>query len=144
MPLSWVYGLVVRLRNRLFDSSVLKSSAVAVPVISVGNLTAGGTGKTPLVEYITGYLLTQGRKVGIVSRGYGRASRGVVVVSDGSSLRVDARAGGDEPVQMARKHPAAAVVVGERRVEAALCAGYPLDQDPGVPVDELDQSAASH
>jgi len=122
LPLSWLYGLVVRLRNRLFDSRVLKSAAADVPVISVGNLTAGGTGKTPLVEYIAGHFLTQGRKVGIVSRGYGRASRGVVVVSDGSSLRADARAGGDEPVQMARKYPAAAVVVGEKRVEAARCA----------------------
>ncbi|MGB2960079.1 MAG: tetraacyldisaccharide 4'-kinase [Bacteroidota bacterium] len=119
LPLSWFYGLVVWLRNRMFDLGILRTSRVSVPVISVGNLTAGGTGKTPLVEAIAGHLLSGGKKVGIVSRGYGRASRGVVVVSDGNSVRAAGREAGDEPMQMAWKHPSAAVVVGERRVEAA-------------------------
>ncbi len=119
LPLSWLYGLIVWLRNRLFDLGILRTSRVNVPVISVGNLTAGGTGKTPLVEAIAGHLLSGGKKVGIVSRGYGRASRGVVVVSDGDGVRAAGCEAGDEPMQMARKHPRAVVVVGERRVEAA-------------------------
>ena len=119
LPLSWFYGLVVRLRNRMFDLGLLRISRASVPVIAVGNLTAGGTGKTPLVELIAGHLISGGKKVGVVSRGYGRASRGVVVVSHGAGVRAGARLAGDEPVQMARKYPSAVVVVGERRVEAA-------------------------
>jgi tetraacyldisaccharide 4'-kinase len=120
--LSFLYKLAVVCRNRAFDWGLLRSIDVGVPVISVGNMTVGGTGKTPLVEYITRYCLEKGRRVAIVSRGYKRDTKGVVIVSDGESLHVDARAGGDEPVQMARKFPLASVVVGERRVEAAKVA----------------------
>ena len=87
-------------RNILFDVGVLPVTAVSVPVISVGNMTAGGTGKTPLVERIVEYLLLRGHRVAVVSRGYGRRSHGVIVVSDGKSVKVDAEHGGDEPVQM--------------------------------------------
>ncbi len=119
LPLSWVYGLVVLLRNRMFDWGLLKSTDIGVPVISVGNLTAGGTGKTPLVECIVRQLLDGNRRVAVVSRGYKRKSRGVIVVSNGTQVQVDVNTGGDEPVQIARKFPGAVVVVGERRVEAA-------------------------
>jgi len=122
MPLSWLYGLVVGIRNLLFDVGVLRTTAVDVPVISVGNMTAGGTGKTPLAERIVEYLLQRGLRVAVVSRGYGRHSRGVIIVSDGKSIRVEANQGGDEPVQIARKYPGVCVVVGERRVEAARTA----------------------
>ncbi|MDH3251474.1 MAG: tetraacyldisaccharide 4'-kinase [Ignavibacteria bacterium] len=118
LPLSWLYGIVVRLRNLAFDRGLLKTTGVSVPVISVGNITAGGTGKTPLVDYIAGYFLDRSKKVAVVSRGYGRKSTGVVVVSDGSTVLVDERMGGDEPVQLARKYPRLRVVVGERRVGA--------------------------
>jgi tetraacyldisaccharide 4'-kinase len=91
-------------------------------VISVGNITVGGTGKTPLVEYIVRHCLARGRRVAVVSRGFRRASRGLVIVSDGHSVLADASTGGDEPVQIARKFPQAVVVVGERRREAALVA----------------------
>ncbi len=119
LPLAWVYSLVMSGRNRLFDWGVLKQHELPVPVISVGNLTVGGTGKTPLVEYIVRFLMERGKRVGIVSRGYKRRSRGVVVVSDGQSVRVDARQAGDEPMQMALAFRDALVVVGERKVEAA-------------------------
>jgi tetraacyldisaccharide 4'-kinase len=119
LPLSWFYGLAVWLRNRMFDLGFLRTSRVNAPVVAVGNLTAGGTGKTPLVEAIAGRLLSRGMKVGIVSRGYGRSSRGIVVVSDGKGIRAGGREAGDEPMQMARKLPSAVIVVGERRVEAA-------------------------
>jgi tetraacyldisaccharide 4'-kinase len=106
----------------MFDLSLLRTIRVGVPVLAVGNLTTGGTGKTPLVEALAGRLLSEGKKVGIVSRGYGRVSRGVLVVSDGTGIRVGVREAGDEPMQMARKHPSGIVVVGERRVDAARCA----------------------
>lgn len=109
-------------RNKGFDWGLIRSESAGVPVISIGNMTMGGTGKTPLVEYVVRRCLARGKRVAIVSRGYKRASKGAVVVSDGRTVFVDAREGGDEPVQMARKFPQAIVVVGERRVAAAKVA----------------------
>ncbi len=119
LPLGWLYGFAMLLRNKLFDWGVLKCESVGVPVISVGNLSVGGTGKTPLVEYIVQLLIEKKKHVAVVSRGYKRKSSGVVVVSDGKRLLANAAEGGDEPVQIARKFPDAIVVVGERRVDAA-------------------------
>ncbi len=119
LPLSWLYALVIEARNKTFDWGIVRSESVDVPVISVGNITTGGTGKTPLVEYIVKHFQNKGKNVAVIARGYKRSSRGVVIVSDGSRVLVDANTGGDEPVQIAHKFPKAVVVVGERRVEAA-------------------------
>ncbi|HXX62593.1 MAG TPA: tetraacyldisaccharide 4'-kinase [Bacteroidota bacterium] len=121
-PVSWLYGIAVASRNAAFDAGLLRRERVPAPVISVGNLTAGGTGKTPLVEYLLEQLIARGEGAAVVSLGYGRRSRGVVIVSDNGRVLVDAQGGGDEPVQIARKFPRASVVVGERRVEAARTA----------------------
>jgi tetraacyldisaccharide 4'-kinase len=117
-----VYGAGVLLRNVAYDLHLLPSSTPAVPVIAVGNLTAGGTGKTPLVGWIVQYLLSHGVHPAIISRGYGRRSRGVLVVSDGTSVLLEADQGGDEPVQLARSFPGVPVIVGERRTAAAAVA----------------------
>lgn len=85
-------------------------------------MTAGGTGKTPVVELLVQMVIRHGLQPGVISRGYGRESRGVVVVADGECVRVDARTGGDEPVQLARRFPGIPVVVGERRFDAAMTA----------------------
>jgi len=122
VPLSWIYGLVMMARNALFDLGVLRVRRAGVPVIAVGNMTAGGTGKTPLVEFLVGHLLTRGIRVAVVSRGYGRTSRGAVIVSDGTRVRVTAEQGGDEAVQVARKFPGVPVVVAERRADGAKVA----------------------
>ncbi|MFM2153511.1 MAG: hypothetical protein RL199_1946 [Pseudomonadota bacterium] len=92
---------------------------VDVPVVSVGNLVAGGAGKTPVTLLLGRRLLAAGRRVGVVSRGYGRTSRGLVVVSDGRGAVVSAAEGGDEPILLARKEQALVVAVAERRLEAA-------------------------
>jgi len=118
LPFSWLYGLGAAARNAAFDTGLLSVRRGPVPVISVGNLTAGGTGKTPLVEHIASSLAASGRNVAVVSLGYGRQTRGVIVVSNRGKVTVDARAGGDEPVQIARKFPSLSVVVGERRIDA--------------------------
>jgi tetraacyldisaccharide 4'-kinase len=118
LPFSWLYGFASAARNRAFDIGLIPRRRAAVPVIAVGNLTAGGTGKTPLVEHIAGRLSRRGVNVAVVSRGYGRSSHGVVVVSRRGEIRADAFTGGDEPVQVARKFPSVSVVVGERRADA--------------------------
>lgn len=134
LPFSFLYGIAAAARNFAFTAGLLRVRRVGVPVVSVGNLTAGGTGKTPLAEFIVRWFLARGKRVGVVSRGYGRRTSGVVTVSDGSSLLADALDGGDEPVQIARKYPTVPVVVAERRVDAARTAAGNL----GVEVLVLD------
>ena len=121
-----LYGLAVRARNRWFDRAghVLPAP---IPVISIGNLAVGGTGKTPLVAWLASRLEGAGQLPAVVSRGYrGSAGRGPVLVSTGDGPRVDARVGGDEPFLLARALPRAIVVVGADRLEgvrAAAAAG---------------------
>ena len=113
------FGALLSLRRRSYESGWLRSSRAPVPAISIGNLTWGGTGKTPFTLWLAQQLVESGRKVGIVSRGYGRRSRGLRVVSDGVSLRLGVEEAGDEPTLLARRIPGAIVVVSERRVEGA-------------------------
>lgn len=121
-PLSRLYGRVQEARARLYASGRLASHRLAHPVISVGNITFGGTGKTPFVEWLARRFRFEGHRPAILSRGYGRRSRGVVVVSEGDGPKVKPETGGDEPVALARRLPGVIVVVGERRVEAARVA----------------------
>jgi tetraacyldisaccharide 4'-kinase len=110
------------LRNLAFDKGLCTVRRVDVPVVAVGNMTAGGTGKTPVVELLVTMVKARGLVPAVISRGYGRASRGVVIVADRNSVRVNAEAGGDEPVQLASRFPGVPVVVGEHRYDAALTA----------------------
>ena len=110
LPLSWLYGLGVRLRNRMFDLGLLKSRSFDIPVISVGNITVGGSGKTPHVEYLIN-LLQNKAKVAILSRGYKRKSRGYVLAGTDTDMRMI----GDEPYQMAHKFKGVHVAVDRNR-----------------------------
>lgn len=121
-PLSGLYAAAIDARARMYRSGRFRSERVSRPVVSVGNLTFGGTGKTPFVLFLARRLRFEGKHPAILSRGYGRRSRGRVVVSKGNGPLVDADQGGDEPVAMARRLPAVPVVVAERRVEAARTA----------------------
>ncbi|HEX5709480.1 MAG TPA: tetraacyldisaccharide 4'-kinase [Pyrinomonadaceae bacterium] len=120
-PLSALYGAAIRARLALYRSGALKTHSAGAPVISVGNLTTGGTGKTPLVEWLARGVAERGRRVCVLTRGYGRADeRRRVVVSDGARLLADAREGGDEPRLLAeRLLGAASVVSAADRVAAA-------------------------
>ncbi len=100
-PLAIPYGLIVRCRNLFYDKGWLKTKRFSVPVISVGNITAGGTGKTPFVQYLAARLMKNGYAPGIVSRGYGRESKGTVIVHDGTTTLATAERAGDEPCQLA-------------------------------------------
>lgn len=110
LPLSWIYGLGVGIRNRLFDMGILKSRDFKVPVISVGNITVGGSGKTPHVEYLV-RLLRDKTKVAVLSRGYKRKSRGYVLADKDATARMI----GDEPYQMKKKFPDVYVAVDKNR-----------------------------
>lgn len=121
-PLSFLYGRAVAARAALYASGRLPSHRLPAPVVSVGNLTFGGTGKTPLAEFLARRLRFQGFRPAILSRGFGRRSRGAVVVSRGEGPLVSPDEGGDEPVALARRLPGVAILVGERRVEAARAA----------------------
>ena len=109
-------------REWLYGRRLLRSRTVSCPVISIGNLTVGGTGKTPAVDLAAGTLMYLGRRVAIVSRGYGRRSSGTQVVADTASIRLEPRDAGDEPFLLARRLPGVPVVVGGNRHEAARLA----------------------
>jgi len=105
-------------RDWLYAHGVLKCRALGCPVISVGNLTVGGTGKTPAVELAVRTLMDLGHRPAVLSRGYGRRSNGVQIVADAASIRLDPEEGGDEPFLLARRLPGVPVVVGGNRYEA--------------------------
>lgn len=109
-------------RGWLHRRGVLKSRSAGVPVVSVGNLTVGGTGKTPAVLLAVRTLLDLGHRPTVVSRGYGRRTRGVRVVADAASIRLDAEDAGDEPFLLARRLPGVPVIVSENRYDAARVA----------------------
>ncbi len=112
-PFSFIYGLVVAVRNFLFDRGILKCTSFQVPVISVGNLSTGGTGKTPHVEYLI-RLLKDSYRIATFSRGYGRKTSGFMLVSSPATTSMI----GDEPMQYHTKFKNIMVSVGEDRVEA--------------------------
>lgn len=129
-PLAWLYGRGVALRNFCFDRGLLPSEAFPIPVICVGNIAIGGTGKTPHVEYILQHLHQQYR-IAVLSRGYKRKSKGLVVATEVSSpLEI-----GDEPRQIKLKYPQVQVVVdGNRRRAMRYLMSLPADQRPEVVV----------
>lgn len=120
-PLSLVYGAAVNIRSALYRNGIFKTQTVGVPVISVGNITTGGTGKTPLVEWIAGRLAERGHRVCVLTRGYRRANPSErVVVSDGERIVADIEQSGDEAMMLARSLVGkAAVVCDANRVAGA-------------------------
>ncbi|RUM42220.1 MAG: tetraacyldisaccharide 4'-kinase [Desulfocapsa sp.] len=116
-PFSPIYSTVMKGREALYRKGIKKSHSLGVPVISVGNLTMGGTGKTPLVAHIASKLLAKGFKPAIISRGYGGAAGNKVnIVSDGNEVFLDAKTAGDEPCFLAHSLPGVHVYTGIVRI----------------------------
>ncbi len=120
-PLGWLYGRAANVRNALYDRGIFASHSLGAKTISIGNITVGGTGKTPLVSMVAEMLAENGEKVCILTRGYGRENpKERVLVSNGENVLVDAKTGGDEPVELAQKLAGKAVVIADAdRVSAA-------------------------
>ena len=124
------YGVIARLRVLLYDWGWFPQRKLPVPVLSVGNLTLGGTGKTPVVIVLVDWLLAQGKRVAILSRGYRRTSTDpFLLVSDGERMLVNPKEAGDEPFLMAQRCPRAIVAVGADRYELGdwILNRFPVD-----------------
>ncbi|MGI8669463.1 MAG: tetraacyldisaccharide 4'-kinase [Aridibacter sp.] len=123
-PLGWLYGKIINARNSFYENNRLKSFSLGVPTISIGNITVGGTGKTPLVAFVAEILSEKGEKVCIISRGYKRENENKrVLVSDGEKILADVREAGDEPFELANKLLGKVFVMADaNRVEAGLWA----------------------
>jgi tetraacyldisaccharide 4'-kinase len=113
-PLSALYGAITRSRTALYDRGTFRTFKLERPVISIGNITTGGTGKTPLVEWVARVLAASQRRVCILTRGYGRENPGSrVLVSDGTTVFADPAQAGDEPFQLATDLLGVAAVISD-------------------------------
>ena len=121
-PAALLYKAGVTFRHRLFDWGILKSEKFDIPVICIGNITVGGTGKTPMAEMVIAYM-SQMHRVALLSRGYGRRTKGYLEVKADSRYR-DV---GDEPLQIKLKFPDTVVAVCEKRADGIrrICAEHP-------------------
>lgn len=133
LVLSFLYGVIVRRRVAFFKDNLLRSHRIGCPVVSVGNLTVGGTGKTPVVEKLARDLNERGRRVAILSRGYKsvkrRGSATVRVVTEGGAILLDSKAAGDEPFMLAKNLRGVAVVVDKDRVACGRLAVSSIGSD---------------
>jgi len=113
LPFSLIYGLIIYIRNWLFDKNLLRGSVFNLPIICIGNLAVGGTGKSPMVEFLIGKLHGSYR-LAVLSRGYKRKTSGYALANkESTALEI-----GDEPMQFFNKFPDLTIAVGEERVVA--------------------------
>ena len=117
-PLSRIYGGIVARRNHRYNTKRALVSRLSCPVISVGNIVVGGTGKTPTVIFLARWFQNRGKKVGVLSRGYRRESKGMIVVSDGENICATTTEAGDEPLLIAQQLPGVIVIVDADRTNA--------------------------
>lgn len=116
-PFSPLYSALMKSREKLYSRGIFRRHSLSVPVIAVGNLVLGGTGKTPTVQHIANLLLTKGYHPAIISRGYGGKTKDAVnVVSDGEKIFLSPEMAGDEPSMLAQLLPGVAVLTGARRI----------------------------
>jgi len=129
--LSYPYKFIMALRAQAYRTGLLPSHTLNTPVISVGNVTVGGTGKTPTVALLARYLMDRGKRVAVLSRGYRSKSEGGAprIVSDGSHIFLSAEDAGDEPFLLAHSVPGLMVVIGSDRYAAGILAEETLQPD---------------
>ena len=138
-PFSLIYGAVILLRNFLFDKKILKSASFNFPLICVGNLAVGGTGKTPMTEYLI-ELLKSKYEIATLSRGYKRKTKGFAI----ANAQTTALEIGDEPMQFHEKFPQITVAVGEERFEAIPQILHERPQTQVIILDDAFQHRTVH
>jgi tetraacyldisaccharide 4'-kinase len=127
---SLAYSLALRLRGAVYEAGLFRSFQLPKPVVAVGNLTVGGTGKTPMVVYLARWFMERGKRVTILSRGYGGSLQGKVsIVADGDTILLTPVEAGDEPYMLACSVPGLSVVIGADRYRAGLLALERLNPD---------------
>ena len=117
-PLTFIYSLIIKIRNVFFDKKIFKQVFVNAKVISVGNLTVGGSGKTPLVLNLTKHLKSNSKNVGVLSRGYGRTTKGYKLVSNSFEILLNVDEAGDE-IYLVADECNVPTAVSEKRVIGA-------------------------
>jgi len=127
--LSLFYGIAIKLRDIFYYFGFSEVNEAGVPIFSVGNITCGGTGKTPMVIYLAKYLVNIGRRPAILMRGYGRSSRGMRILSDGKKVYLNPREGGDEAYMIAESLPNIPIILGKNRVVSGdfACSRFRID-----------------
>lgn len=133
-PLTLLYGVVVRMRNYLYDKKIIEGIAFNIPIFCVGNLSVGGTGKSPMVDYLLS-LLKQQYPVATISRGYKRRTSGYVLATQ----QTTAIEIGDEPMQFHLNHPDVAISVCEKRIEAVPELLYDRPETKAIVLDDAFQ-----
>jgi tetraacyldisaccharide 4'-kinase len=129
-PLSPVYGLAMKVREKFYERGIFRSHPLPVPVVSIGNLVLGGTGKTPTVRYLAEFLQAQGYSPAIISRGYGgQSAEEINLVSDAHSVLLSPEQAGDEPYMLACSLPGVPVLTGRRRIHPSRWAVVELGAD---------------
>jgi tetraacyldisaccharide 4'-kinase len=133
-PLAIIYGAVIKTRNLLYNKNIIKSVEFNLPIICVGNISVGGTGKSPMVDYLV-KLLKQQYEIATLSRGYKRRTSGYLLANEKSTdIEI-----GDEPMQFHLGHPEIAVAVGEKRIEAIPQLLYDRPQTKLIILDDAFQ-----
>ena len=132
IPFSIAYGSIVNIRNLFYSAGIFKKKRLKCPVISVGNITAGGTGKTPTVILIANELIRRKLKVGILTRGYGRKSNKTIIICNDEQKEnspLSAKETGDEPLLLFQKLPNTPIAISKNRYESGkiLMEMYSLD-----------------
>ena len=134
LPFALLYWLVISIRNFLFNKNIFHSSSFGLPLICVGNLSVGGTGKSPMVEYLVG-LLKDKFKIATLSRGYKRKTKGYALANENTTaLEI-----GDEPMQFHLKFPDIPIAVGEGRMEAIRQLLYDKPETQAIILDDAFQ-----
>ena len=120
LPLSILFRAIIAIRNYLYDTNRLKARTLPCKVISIGNITTGGSGTTPTVEFLSLYLKSLGKNVGIISRGYGRTSKNTKIVTDGINKPTSWEICGDEAFLLANKLDNIPIIVGKSKYDSGL------------------------
>ena len=120
LPITLLYQAIIFIRKIFYKYHIFRTNALPCKVISVGNITVGGSGKTPTVEYLSRHLQSKGKKIGIISRGYRRKSKSTLIVTDGITKPQSWQDFGDEPYLLAQNLKNIPIIVGESRYEAGM------------------------